>query len=126
MLGRLLLIPADRTAGSFRTFRSGHIFAPSSGLFGLARRVSANPVTLLWLGFPLDLLEVSRTISVQSLRCAVTRRIPGWSRGSSMSMQNKPQMVEAVMFFSERGICKQMMFPEFEACLLYTSPSPRD
>ncbi|MGQ7957343.1 chromosome partitioning protein ParA [Pseudomonas sp. SP16.1] len=34
-----------------------------------------------------------------------------------MSMQNKPQMVEAVMFFSERGICKQMMFPEFEALL---------
>ena len=32
-----------------------------------------------------------------------------------MSMQNKPQMVEAVLFFSERGICKQMMFPEFEA-----------
>ena len=35
-----------------------------------------------------------------------------------MSMQNKPQMVEAVMFFSERGgICKQMFFPEFEALL---------
>lgn len=34
-----------------------------------------------------------------------------------MSMQNKPQMVEAVMFFSERGICKQMLFPEFEALL---------
>ncbi|GIZ12117.1 chromosome partitioning protein ParA [Pseudomonas sp. NCCP-436] len=34
-----------------------------------------------------------------------------------MSMQNKPQMAEAVMFFSERGICKQMMFPEFEALL---------
>ncbi|ERI51555.1 chromosome segregation ATPase [Pseudomonas sp. EGD-AK9] len=32
-------------------------------------------------------------------------------------MQNKPQMVEAVMFFSERGICKQMLFPEFEALL---------
>lgn len=35
-----------------------------------------------------------------------------------MSMQNKPQMVEAVMFFSERGgVCKQMLFPEFEALL---------
>ncbi|MDO9616712.1 MAG: chromosome partitioning protein ParA [Pseudomonas sp.] len=35
-----------------------------------------------------------------------------------MSMQNKPQMVEAVLFFSERGgICKQMFFPEFEALL---------
>ncbi len=34
-----------------------------------------------------------------------------------MSMQNKPQMVEAVMFFSERGICKEMLFPEFEALL---------
>lgn len=35
-----------------------------------------------------------------------------------MSMQSKPQMVEAVMFFSERGgICKQMLFPEFEALL---------
>lgn len=35
-----------------------------------------------------------------------------------MSMQNKPQMVEAVMFFSERGgVGKQMLFPEFEALL---------
>jgi hypothetical protein len=35
-----------------------------------------------------------------------------------MSMQNKAQMVEAVMFFSERGgVCKQMLFPEFEALL---------
>jgi hypothetical protein len=35
-----------------------------------------------------------------------------------MSMQNKPQMVEAVLFFSERGgISKQMFFPEFEALL---------
>ncbi|VXC28917.1 conserved hypothetical protein [Pseudomonas sp. 8Z] len=34
-----------------------------------------------------------------------------------MSMQNKPQMVDAVMFFSDRGICKQMLYPEFEALL---------
>ncbi|MBM7060897.1 chromosome partitioning protein ParA [Pseudomonas sp. UL073] len=34
-----------------------------------------------------------------------------------MSMQNKPQMVEAVMFFTERGVCKEMLFPEFEALL---------
>lgn len=35
-----------------------------------------------------------------------------------MSMQNKPKMVEAVMFFSERGgICKQMFLSEFEALL---------
>lgn len=34
-----------------------------------------------------------------------------------MSMQNKPQMVEAVMFFREHGICKEMLFPEFEALL---------
>ena len=34
-----------------------------------------------------------------------------------MSMQNKPQMVEAVLFFNERGICKEMLFPEFEAML---------
>jgi hypothetical protein len=35
-----------------------------------------------------------------------------------MSMQNKPQMVEAVMFFNERGaICKEMLFAEFEALL---------
>ena len=35
-----------------------------------------------------------------------------------MSMQKKPQMVEAVMFFSERGgICKEMLFAEFEALL---------
>ncbi|CAN7349149.1 hypothetical protein HNP29_004826 [Pseudomonas alcaligenes] len=34
-----------------------------------------------------------------------------------MSMQNKPQMVEAVLFFNERGVCKEMLFPEFEAML---------
>ncbi|MEX6502085.1 chromosome partitioning protein ParA [Pseudomonas zhanjiangensis] len=35
-----------------------------------------------------------------------------------MSMQNKAQMVEAVMFFGERGgVCKQMLFAEFEALL---------
>ncbi|CAD5109770.1 chromosome partitioning protein ParA [Zestomonas carbonaria] len=34
-----------------------------------------------------------------------------------MSMQNKPQMVEAVVFFNERGICREMLFPEFEALL---------
>jgi hypothetical protein len=34
-----------------------------------------------------------------------------------MSLQKKPQMVEAVMFFSERGICKEMLYPEFEAML---------
>ncbi|WP_068826777.1 chromosome partitioning protein ParA [Pseudomonas sp. BMS12] len=34
-----------------------------------------------------------------------------------MSMQNKAQMIEAVLFFNERGICKQMLFPEFEALL---------
>jgi hypothetical protein len=32
-------------------------------------------------------------------------------------MQNKPQMVEAVLFFDERGVCKQMLFAEFEAVL---------
>ena len=35
-----------------------------------------------------------------------------------MSMQSKPQMVEAVLFFSQRGdICKQMFLTEFEALL---------
>jgi hypothetical protein len=34
-----------------------------------------------------------------------------------MSMQNKPQMVEAVMFITARGISKQMFFTEFEALL---------
>ncbi|WP_373387950.1 chromosome partitioning protein ParA [Pseudomonas alcaligenes] len=34
-----------------------------------------------------------------------------------MSMQNKAQMVEAVLFFNERGVCKEMLFPEFEALL---------
>jgi hypothetical protein len=33
------------------------------------------------------------------------------------SMQNKPQMVEAVVFFRGPGICKEMLFPEFEAVL---------
>lgn len=32
-------------------------------------------------------------------------------------MQKKPQMVEAVMFFSEGGIAKEMLLPEFEAVL---------
>ena len=32
-------------------------------------------------------------------------------------MQNKPQMVEAVMFFADGGIRKAMFFPEFEALL---------
>ncbi len=34
-----------------------------------------------------------------------------------MSMQNKPQMVEAVMFFGEQSIRKEMFFAEFEAVL---------
>ncbi|UVE16471.1 chromosome partitioning protein ParA [Pseudomonas sp. LS44] len=34
-----------------------------------------------------------------------------------MSMQNKPKMVEAVLFISEHGVCKEMLFPEFEALL---------
>ncbi len=32
-------------------------------------------------------------------------------------MQNKPQMVEAVLFFNEGAICKEMLYPEFEAVL---------
>ena len=32
-------------------------------------------------------------------------------------MQNKPQMVEAVVFFKEHGVGKQMRYPEFEALL---------
>lgn len=32
-------------------------------------------------------------------------------------MQKKPQVVEAVMFFNEGGIGKEMLFPEFEAVL---------
>ena len=34
-----------------------------------------------------------------------------------MSMQNKPQMVEAVMFFADGQVNKAMFFPEFEALL---------
>lgn len=34
-----------------------------------------------------------------------------------MSIQKKPQMVEAVLFFNDHGICKQMLYPEFEALL---------
>eukprot|EP01031_Cornospumella_fuschlensis_P016926 gene16926-20696_t len=45
------------------------------------------------------------------------RDSPRWPRGKPMSMQNKPQMVEAVLFFNERGVCKEMLFPEFEAML---------
>ncbi len=32
-------------------------------------------------------------------------------------MQKKPQIVEAVLFFNERGVNKQMLYPEFEALL---------
>lgn len=32
-------------------------------------------------------------------------------------MKKKAQMVEAVLFFNERGLCKEMLFPEFEAVL---------
>ncbi len=32
-------------------------------------------------------------------------------------MQNKPQMVEAVLFFNDGSICKEMLYPEFEAVL---------
>lgn len=34
----------------------------------------------------------------------------------NLNMQNKPQMVEAVMFFNERGICKEMFFPSSKPC----------
>ena len=34
-----------------------------------------------------------------------------------MSMQKKPQMVEAVVFFNDRGVCREMLYPEFEALL---------
>lgn len=32
-------------------------------------------------------------------------------------MQIKPQTVEAVLFFNDAGICKEMLYPEFEAIL---------
>ncbi len=32
-------------------------------------------------------------------------------------MKKKGQLVEAVLFFRERGICKEMLYPEFEAVL---------
>lgn len=34
-----------------------------------------------------------------------------------MNTATKPLLTEAVMFFSERGICKEMLYPEFEALL---------
>lgn len=34
-----------------------------------------------------------------------------------MNTAPKPLLTEAVMFFSERGICKEMRYPEFEALL---------
>lgn len=34
-----------------------------------------------------------------------------------MNTAPKPLLTEAVMFFSERGICKEMLYPEFEALL---------
>ncbi|MBF2965489.1 chromosome partitioning protein ParA, partial [Pseudomonas aeruginosa] len=38
-------------------------------------------------------------------------------RGLAMSMQKKPQMAEAVLFFNDSGVCKEMLYPEFEALL---------
>ena len=32
-------------------------------------------------------------------------------------MQIKPQTVEAVLFFNDGGVCKEMLYPEFEAML---------
>jgi hypothetical protein len=32
-------------------------------------------------------------------------------------MQKKPQTVEAVLFFNDGGVCKEMLYPEFEAML---------
>ena len=45
-----------------------------------------------------------------------------------MSTATKPMLTEAVMFFSERGVCKEMLFPEFEALLdgLVASPEFAD
>ncbi|MAB23901.1 hypothetical protein ACS8E9_13605 [Pseudomonas neustonica] len=45
-----------------------------------------------------------------------------------MSKPAKSVLTEAVMFFSERGICKEMLFPEFEALLdgLVASPEFED
>ncbi|MEO1817683.1 hypothetical protein [Pseudomonas sp.] len=45
-----------------------------------------------------------------------------------MSTAAKPLLTEAVMFFSERGISKEMLFPEFEALLdgLVASPDFAD
>lgn len=34
-----------------------------------------------------------------------------------MSTPQKPLLTEAVMFFSEQGICKEVLYPEFEALL---------
>ena len=41
-----------------------------------------------------------------------------------MSKPAKSVLTEAVMFFSERGICKEMLFPEFEALLDGLAASP--
>ncbi|UJJ31411.1 hypothetical protein [Halopseudomonas maritima] len=45
-----------------------------------------------------------------------------------MSTASKPLLTEAVMFFAERGISKEMLFPEFEALLdgLVASPDFAD
>ncbi|MFO6380357.1 hypothetical protein ACLBYN_48035, partial [Pseudomonas aeruginosa] len=32
-------------------------------------------------------------------------------RGLAMSMQKKPQMAEAVLFFNDSGVCKEMLYP---------------
>src|SRR5690554_7391177 len=68
----------------------------------------ANSVTALELGFAIVKLE-----SVAHGLCAV----PAFNLREVMRLQNKPQMVEAVMFFTDQKISKQMLYPEFEAVL---------
>lgn len=41
-----------------------------------------------------------------------------------MNTMRKPLLTEAVMFFSERGIAKEMLYPEFEALLDGMVPAP--
>lgn len=70
--------------------------------------MAANSVTALESGFAIVKLE-----SVAHGPCAV----PAFNLREVMRLQNKPQMVEAVMFFTDQKISKQMLYPEFEAVL---------
>ena len=75
----------------------------------------ANPVTLPALLFPRlarnRIVPASQVMHVHG-QIRSTPIVILMALRETMSMQNKAQMVEAVLFFNDRGVCKEMLFPE--------------